>query len=133
MKRKKLIIRVFMLFVLGTAVFLTACGQAAFFGDREAETDYYRLDIEWMTGTDAHTLELEAGDTLEIRFETERGQLHMEIKAPDGTLIYTGNGEETTDFTVNISASGEYSIHVEAHKARGKISIQRIAVQEKTK
>lgn len=57
----------------------------------------------------------------------------MEIKAPDGTLIYTGNGEEATDFTVNISENGEYSVRVEAKGARGKISIQRIAVQEEKK
>lgn len=57
----------------------------------------------------------------------------MEIKAPDGTLIYTGNGEEANDFTVNISESGEYFIRVEAKGARGKISIQRIAVQEEKK
>ena len=77
-------------------------------------------------------MELNAGDTLNIHFETEHGKLHMEIKAPNGTLIYIGNGEEATDFTVNISESGEYSVHVEAHNARGKISIQRIAAQEET-
>lgn len=78
-----------------------------------------------MTGTDTHTLELNEGDKLEIHFETERGKLHLEIKAPDGTLIYAGNGEEATDFTVNISVSGGYSVCVEAHNARGKIYIRR--------
>ena len=57
----------------------------------------------------------------------------MEIKAPDGTLIYTGNGEEATDFTVNISENGEHSVFVEAKGARGKISIRRIALQEEKK
>ena len=133
MKQKTLITRLLLLFVLGAAVFLTACNQNNFNGTRVANPDSYRLDIEQMTGTDAHTLELEACDTLEIHFETERGKLHMEIKAPDGTLIYTGNGEETTDFTVNISENGEYSIHVEAYKARGTVSIQRIALQEEKK
>ena len=125
MKQKSLTITLLIPCIIGLAVFLTACGQAAIFGDREAEADYYRLDIEWMTGTDTHTLELEAGDTIEIHFETERGKLHMEIKSPDGTLIYTGNGEETTDFTVIISENGEYSIRVEAHSAKGMIHIKR--------
>ena len=84
-------------------------------------------------GTDTHTLKLDAGDVLDVRFETEYGKLHMEIKLSDGTLIYTGNGEEATDFTVNISDSGEYSVRVEAKDARGKISIQRIALQEEKK
>ena len=119
--------------LLGLSVILTSCNQTGFDGNRVANPDFYQLDIEKMNGTDTHTMELNAGDTLNIRFETERGKLHMEIKAPDGTLIYTGNGEEATDFTVNISESGEYSVFVEAHKARGKIYIQRIAVQEEKK
>ena len=94
MKQKTLITRLLLLFVLGAAVFLTACNQKNFNGTRVANPDSYRLDIEQMNGTDTHCMELNAGDTLNIHFETERGKLHMEIKSPDGTLIYTGNGEE---------------------------------------
>ena len=122
MRRKPLIS---LLIISGLLVLLSACGQLKFNGTREANQDFYRLDIEQMNGTDTHALELNAGDTLNIHFETEYGKLRMEIKAPDGTLIYTGNGEEATDFTVNISDSGEYSVRVEANDARGKIYIQR--------
>ena len=117
MRRKSIII---VLLLLGFSVLLTACNQRGFDGTRAANPDFYQLDVEKMTGTDTHTLELNEGDTLEIHFETERGKLHLEIKAPDGTLIYAGNGEEATDFTVNISVSGGYSVCVEAHNARGK-------------
>ncbi len=48
----------------------------------------------------------------------------MEIKAPDGTAIYRGNGKETTDFTVNIRESGVYTVVVEARRAKGAIHIQ---------
>ncbi len=48
----------------------------------------------------------------------------MEIKAPDGTTIYRGDGKETTDFTVNIPESGVYTVVVEARRARGTIHIQ---------
>ncbi len=122
--RRKLII----ILLLGLAVLLAACNQRGFDGTRVANPDSYRLDIEKMTGTDTHVLELNAGDTLEIHFETERGKLQIEIKAPDGTLIYAGNGEEATDFTVNISEGGEYSVCVKAKGAKGRIYIQRIAI-----
>ena len=130
MRRKSIVV---FLLLLGLSVLLISCNQTKFNGDRVANPDFYRLDIEQMSGTDTHTMELNAGDTLTIHFETERGKLYMEIKAPDDTLVYTGNGEEATDFTVNISESGEYSIRVKAKGARGKISIQRIAVQEEKK
>ena len=48
----------------------------------------------------------------------------MEIKAPDGTAVYRGNGKETTDFMVNIQESGVYSIVVEARRAKGTIHIR---------
>ncbi len=129
--RRKLLFSLLIISVL--SVLLTACNQKNFTGTRVANPDSYRLDIEQMSGMDTHTLNLSEGDVLTIRFETENGKLNMEIKAPDGTIIYTGNGEEATDFTVNISESGEYSIRVEAKGARGKISIQRLAVQEEKK
>ena len=47
----------------------------------------------------------------------------MEIKAPDGTTIYSGNGKETTEFTVNIPESGVYAIAVEARHAKGTIHV----------
>lgn len=130
MRRKSIVV---FLLLLGLSVLLISCNQTGFDGTRVANPGSYRLDIEQMSGTDTHTMELNAGDTLNIHFETEHGELHMEIKAPDGTIIYTGNGEEATDFIVNISENGEYSIRVKAKGARGKISIQRIAVQEEKK
>ena len=39
----------------------------------------------------------------------------MEIQAPNGNPLYQGNGKGVTEFTVNISESGTYSILVEAH------------------
>ena len=77
-----------------------------------------------MNGTDLHTLELSRGDVLQIQFETEKGNLYMEIKAPDGTAVYRGNGKETTDFTVNIRESGVYTVVVEARHAKGTIHVQ---------
>ena len=117
-----------LLFLAGGAVSLLCYNQGGFTGSRVKNPDAYLLDIEKMNGTDLHTLELQKGDALYIQFETEKGELYMEIKAPDGTAVYRGNGQETTDFTVNIRESGVYTIVVEARHAKGIIHIQRILV-----
>ena len=47
-----------------------------------------------MTGTDKLTMELTAGDTLEIQFTATKGSMQMEIKEPDGDTLYAGNGND---------------------------------------
>ena len=126
MKRKSLATILLALCILGLAVFLTACGRDCFVGSRTAETGSYRLDIDRMTGTDYFTMELRAGDTLAVQFETVKGSICMEIKEPDESSLYAGNGKGVTEFTVNIPESGTYSICVEACHAKGTVYIQRI-------
>ena len=113
-----------LLVLAGVAVFLSSSNRENFNGSREKNPDAYFLDIQKMNGTDLHTLELCEGDVLQIQFETEKGSLYMEIKAPDGTSLYRGNGKETTEFTVNIRESGVYTIVVEARHAKGTIHVQ---------
>ena len=124
-KRNKAVLTVLLLLLFaGTAAFLFCSNQEGFTGSRVKNPDGYFLNIEKMNGTDLHTLELHQGDVLQIRFETVKGELYMEIKAPDGTAVYRGNGKETPDFTVNIQQTGVYPIVVAARHAKGTIQIQ---------
>ena len=113
-----------LLILAGAAVPLFSCNQEGFTGSRVKNPDAYLMDIERMNGTDLHTLELHKGDVLQIRFETVKGELYVEIKAPNGKTIYRGNGKEVTDFTVNIQEDGVYPVVVEARHAKGTIQIQ---------
>ena len=113
-----------LLLIAGAAVFLFSYNQEGFTGSRVKNPGAYLLDIQRMNGTDLHALELRKSDILHIQFETEKGSLYMEIKAPDGTSVYQGNGKEATDFTVNIPESGVYTVIVEARRAKGTIHIQ---------
>lgn len=124
-RNKAVLIVLVLLLIAGVAIFLFCYNLEGFTGSRVKNPDAYLLDIEKMNGTDLHTLELSRGDVLQIQFETEKGKLYMEIKAPDGTAVYRGNGKETTDFTVNIRESGVYTVVVEARHAKGTIDIQR--------
>ena len=124
-KRNKAVLIVLSLLLLaGIAVFLFCYNLEGFTGSRVKNPDAYLLGIQNMNGTDLHTLELQEGYVLDIQFETVKGSLYMEIKAPDGTAVYRGNGKETTDFAVNIQESGVYTIVVEARHAKGTIHIQ---------
>ena len=107
------------------AVVLSGCNQGEFTGSRVKNPVSYLLDIRLMNGNDVHSMNLHEGDVLQIRFETDKGELQMEIKAPDGTSVYSGNGKVATDFTLNITKGGVYTIEVEARKAKGIIHIQR--------
>ena len=84
----------------GLTMLLVIYSRPGFTGERIKNPDSYSLDILRMNGTDSHTLSLTAGDVLQVEFETAKGSLHMKITAPDGTIIYAGNGEETTSFFV---------------------------------
>ena len=123
-RNKALLILLPLLLLGGIAALLFHSNQEGFTGSRVKNPDAYLLDIEKMNGTDLHTLELHAGDVLQVRFETVKGSLYMEIKAPDGTTVYRGNGKETTDFAVNIRQDGVYAVVVEARHAKGTIHIQ---------
>lgn len=125
----KIYIVISMLLVAAMVAALLCYNQEGYTGSRIKNPDSYLLDMERMNGTDLHTLELQNGDVLQVHFETMKGSLYMEIKAPDGTTIYCGNGKETTDFAVNIPESGVYTVVVEARHAKGMIQIQ--CVQQK--
>ena len=113
------------LLIAGIMFFLPSCNQEVFIGHDIKNSDLYLLDVEQMNGTDSHSFELQASAMLAVRFETVKGSMHMEISAPDGSCLYVGNGKGVTEFTVNISESGTYSILVEAHRAKGIIQVQR--------
>ena len=113
-----------MLLVVGLMLFLPSCNREIFIGHDIKNSDLYLLDVEQMNGADSHSIELQTGAMLAVHFETVRGSMCMELQAPDGSPLYQGNGKGVTEFTVNIPESGTYSILVEAHHAKGTVSIQ---------
>ena len=121
MRSNMRIIIVIALVFIGVAAALFSYNREGFTGSRIKNPDSYLLDIERMNGTDLHTLDLQTDDVLQIQFEMLKGSLYMEIKAPDGTTIYSGNGKDPTDFTVNIPESGVYTIVVCARHAKGGV------------
>ena len=124
MKQKVRNITLALFCILASAVFLTACDSRCFVDNCAVAPDAFRLDIDRLIGTNKFTMELTAGDTLEIQFTATKGFMQMEIKEPDGDTLYASNGKGVSNFTVNISESGTYSIYVKVHHAKGTVYIQ---------
>ena len=125
MKKRTMVFGVLaaLLLAAGTA-FLIFRDPSHFTGSVTKEPNAYRLDAQYMNGIDAHTMALNAGDVLAVHIETEKGALHLDIQAPDGGALYSGNGQNAKDFTVNIAESGSYTVTVKARSATGSIRIQ---------
>lgn len=126
MKQKIVILALLVAFAAGIAAFTLVYDRAVFDGSRIANSDSCRLDIARMTGSGRHTLEMNAGDTLQVQFETQSGSLHMEINAADGTHLYAGSGKDATSFALNIREGGTYTVAIEARRAKGSIYIQTV-------
>lgn len=127
MKKKPILILAGALAVLAltVAVVLIIRGrQSEFAGSRVKNSDAYLLDIQRMNGTDSHALTLKKGDTLEVTFETTGGRMSLEIAAPDGSVIYQGNGTEATEFTLAVPEDGVYMISVRAERAKGTLHVR---------
>ena len=130
MKKETVLVYLLALLAAGLAVFFLVRGSrdsGAFRGSFVKNPDTYSLDVERLTGTDTHTLELQKGDVLQIHFAVEKGSLRLTLTAPDGSELYAGNGTEAADFTVNIPADGVYAISVEGRQAAGTLYIQKSA------
>jgi len=91
---------------------------------RFADEDSYRMSYDYFDGFDTHTLYLEAGNTLDIRVDTENGWLEAEISGEDGeTLLEASplNGDRCFE----ISKSGAYTILVHGQRASGSFCFLR--------
>lgn len=123
--RKKKTLALMALLLLAAAAAIAVIGrQSEFTGSRVKNSDAYLLDIQRMSGTDSHTLTLKKGDTLAVTFETTGGRLTMEIAAPDGEILYQGNGSEISEFTLAVPEDGTYTISVRAEQAKGTIHVR---------
>ena len=70
---------------------------------------------------------LEAGEELKVSWNLEKGSVDLVIKNSAGEEIYKADGrkaEDKSEFSVAAAESGEYTVYVSAHKAKGNIKVE---------
>ena len=92
---------------------------------RYADETSYRMDYDFFSGFDSHTLRLNKGDVLEGRIDTYTGWLEVEVSGEDGETVLEGvplNGDQSLEIT----ETGDYTILVHGRKASGEFTFDRV-------
>lgn len=71
-------------------------------------------------------LSLKENDTVEVKMISENGKISLVIVGKNGSKVYSGNALKTSIFTVTVSESDTYIIHLSGKKATGSLAIQKV-------
>ena len=122
------ILTIFALALYGAAWWMTqGPGLPVYDGSWNGSQDSLVIHYDYFNTSRTHWMELEKGDTLEIRCGNREGWLYAEIcSARDGEQVFGQElaGEESLQAV--IPAKGEYYINVYGHKASGHASFVRV-------
>lgn len=121
--KKKFIIILLVISVLGVIVFYIKDKQIIFEGSRVKNEDCYTLEFEEMNQSDSHTLGLYKGDVISVEFDIDKGKVNLSIGMDGAKPIYRGNNIDFGKFKVIASEDGCYKISVDAKHASGFINI----------
>lgn len=123
MKRMYLIIAMCVM----CACMLSACNlkQASFNGSKTGDENHFDISFDVLNTTYTHTFELEHGEKLLVHVEKKSGDIKLMIQDEQQNIVYEGNGDVTTDFSVGIPQDGTYTVSVTGKKAKGHVTFTR--------
>lgn len=107
---------------------LTCCStEDTFVGNKISNEDSFKMDYSILNCQEDASLKLEAGDTLDVVIAHEAGTVDVTVGMDDSDPIYEGNGLTNISFTLNITESGHYQIHVTGHEAAGSVTFSKVS------
>lgn len=117
-----------LLATLSLSFCLTCCNtDSSFVGNKVSNDDLFAMDYSISNCQEDASMRLEAGDTLDVAIAHDTGTVDVTVGIDDTEPIYEGNGLSTISFTLNITESGFYQIHVTGHKAAGSVTFTKIS------
>ena len=128
MKKKHLLLAIIMLAViLGVAVSIIRNNfmlgkEVTFNGSRVVCPDSYYLDFEIMNKDEAESLTFYEGETMQVSWNIESGEVDIDISVDGEESIYQANNRGERDvesFELIIPKTGDYTIKLSAKDAKG--------------
>ena len=115
-------------YMLAAMIFLLAgCGTGSVFdGSRVSDTSEFRMEYSILNREESADLTLTEGDCLLVSLSHTEGTVDVTVGMNGKEPIYRGNGQQNTEFVLEILEKGNYHISVSGHQAKGNIAFIRI-------
>lgn len=109
------------------ALIMSACTHASVLASKR-DSEFLVTASSW-SGTQEHTLTLEAGQELKVEWNLDAGKMDLTIGISGQKPMYTANNVDAKDnpqasFSVIATQAGEYVISVSAKDASGTLNIK---------
>lgn len=106
----------------------TACGlgnKETFVGEEIADTDFYDVDFEQMNSTHSHSIDMDAGESIEVKIIRKSGKISVQIYNEDDQSVYKGDDVTDAEFEIQINEKGTYRLCVSGKDAKGHVIFSR--------
>lgn len=119
MKKISLLLILVVLLIIVTA----GCQKQIFDGSYMGNDKQFILDYSVLNKTMTHEMELEQGTFIDVSIQNKSGRVDILITNTDSESIYRGDNAFSSDFSVEIPATGTYIFSVTgSNDAKGSVS-----------
>jgi len=84
--------------------------------------DYWKANYQYFDGYMQRNLWMEENDKLNVSFETNEGQITLEIRDNEGNIIFYEKNIETKEFVIDVS--GKITVRVDGDNHEGSFSFE---------
>ena len=82
----------------------------------------FSMQYDSLDGDKKYTFDVGAGTVLDVKFETEKGNLTCVVTDKSGKEYYRNDDVQTEDLTIELGEKGTYSVMVTAKGHKGSFS-----------
>lgn len=117
--------------VLGGAFAYRALhASGKFHGNLVKNPDHFRMDTSYFNGTEDCVLPLQKDQWLKVQMRLEKGEMTLRIADAAGAPLYEGDGSACSEFLLAVPKTGNYSVALAGHRAKGRVEITALDAEE---
>lgn len=102
-------------------ILMTACMPSRFDGSRTGNDSQFIMEYRIFDGTDAQTLQLKEGESIDVAIVNTSGTLEIVIRSQDDKILYENDDVSTGSFQIEVKETGKYTITVTGTQAKGSV------------
>ena len=101
-----------------------------FHGNLVKNPNHFRMDASYFNGTEGCVLPLQKDQWLKVQMQVEKGEMTLRIADAAGAPLYEGDGSACSEFLLAVPETGDYSVSLTGHRAKGYVEITVLEAEE---